>query len=85
MSIAAAALATLLSGAAVASSPAAATEYPWCAQYGEGHGGTNCGFSTLAQCEAALSGSAGICERNLFYPPPPVPAPKARRPSPRRT
>ncbi len=48
--------------------PAAAIEYPWCAQYsGEDGGGRNCGFSTLAQCMATVSGIGGDCEHNLFY------------------
>jgi hypothetical protein len=48
--------------------PAAAIEYPWCAQYGGmSDGGRNCGFSTLAQCLATVSGIGGGCERNLFY------------------
>jgi hypothetical protein len=43
--------------------------YPWCAQYGGGMGGggTNCGFSTLAQCQATVSGVGGFCVRNSFY------------------
>ncbi len=43
--------------------------YPWCAQYdgGMGGGGTNCGFSTLAQCQATVSGIGGFCVRNSFY------------------
>ena len=49
--------------------PAAAIEYPWCAQYGgmADGGGRNCGFSTLAQCMATVSGIGGSCVRNLFY------------------
>ena len=45
-------------------------EYPWCAQYtgGEEGGGRNCGFSTLEQCRATISGIGGSCEPNLFYP-----------------
>jgi hypothetical protein len=44
-------------------------EYPWCAQYtGEDGGGRNCGFSTLEQCRATISGMGGSCEPNLFYP-----------------
>ena len=47
----------------------AAIEYPWCAQYGgEDGGGRNCGFSTLEQCRATISGMGGFCEPNLFYP-----------------
>jgi len=49
--------------------PAAAIEYPWCAQYGGKDGGArNCGFSTLEQCRATLSGMGGFCAPNLFYP-----------------
>ncbi len=43
--------------------PAAAIEYPWCAQYGGiGDGGRNCGFTTYAQCMATVSGIGGGCE-----------------------
>lgn len=46
-----------------------ADPYPWCAQYGSGRGGggRNCGFVTLEQCRATVSGIGGFCERNLFY------------------
>lgn len=30
----------------------------WCAEYGSGHGGRNCGFSSLRQCRAAISGDS---------------------------
>ena len=48
--------------------PAAAIEYPWCAQYsgGEDGGGRNCGFSTIEQCMETVRGMGGFCERNLF-------------------
>ena len=42
--------------------------YPWCAQYGS-LGGRNCGFSTLQQCQAAISGNGGYCEQNPMYLP----------------
>jgi hypothetical protein len=49
-------------------SPAAAIEYPWCAQYsGEDGGGRNCGFATIEQCMDTISGMGGFCEPNLFY------------------
>jgi hypothetical protein len=49
-------------------SPAAAIEYPWCAQYtGEDGGGRNCGFSTIEQCMDTVRGMGGSCEPNLFY------------------
>lgn len=36
----------------------AGIEYPWCAQYSAGSsgGGRNCGFSTIEQCRATISG-----------------------------
>ncbi len=46
-------------------------EYPWCAQYGR-DGGRNCGFVTLEQCMATVSGIGGFCERNSFYKEPPA-------------
>ena len=57
--------------AAIASLPTLVTpvraeiEYPYS---GDGDGGRNCGFSTLEQCRATISGMGGSCEPNLFYP-----------------
>jgi hypothetical protein len=45
--------------------PAAAQNYPWCATYRAGGG--NCGFSTFAQCQAAVSGVGGNCSENTQY------------------
>ena len=47
-------------------SSAYADPYPWCAAYGT-PGGTNCGFLTIEQCRATLSGNGGFCEPNQFY------------------
>jgi len=47
--------ATVLAAASVV--PAAATQY--CASYTSG--GKNCGFSSLPQCQAAVSGVGGFC------------------------
>lgn len=47
--------------------PAQADSYRWCAEYGPGNGGVNCGFVTLAQCRAAISGNGGSCRPNAFY------------------
>jgi hypothetical protein len=45
-----------------------ADPYKWCALYGRGGGeGTNCGFVTLAQCQATVSGIGGYCEPNPRY------------------
>src|SRR5262245_33824449 len=42
----------------------------WCAQYsGQGGGGTNCGFFTIEQCRATVSGIGGFCVPNQFYNP----------------
>lgn len=46
---------------------ASAVEYPWCAQYGVQGGATNCGFASMEQCRAAISGVGGFCRANLFY------------------
>lgn len=60
--------ATLLMPLALAAPAHAEVYYPWCAQYGAGgDGGRNCGFSTLEQCRATVSGIGGFCERNSFY------------------
>jgi len=47
--------------------------YPWCADYsaGNGGGGTNCGFLTIEQCRATVSGIGGFCVPNQFYNPGP--------------
>ncbi len=44
--------------------------YPWCANYGgDASGASNCGFLTLEQCRATVSGIGGFCEHNQFYNP----------------
>jgi hypothetical protein len=58
---------------ALTNEPAAAENYPWCAQYDMGGGPINCGFSTFGQCMAALSGNGGFCNRNTQFVPPPGP------------
>jgi hypothetical protein len=47
------------------SSPAAA-QGAWCA---EDMNARNCGFATLAQCQAAASGNGGSCSANPFVKP----------------
>jgi hypothetical protein len=39
------------------------TEGTWCAYYVL-H--TNCGFHSFEQCQAALSGNGGFCQRNAW-------------------
>jgi hypothetical protein len=49
-------------------SQAHADPYRWCAMYtGDAGGASNCGFVTLAQCQATVSGIGGSCEPNQFY------------------
>jgi hypothetical protein len=58
--------ALLLTGVSMLT-PAAAQEKPWCALYSLPGGAKNCGFSTFAQCQAAVSGAGGTCSQNPFY------------------
>ncbi len=48
---------------------AQAQNYPWCSNFADG-AGTNCGFSTLAQCMIDITGSGGYCDHNNLYEPP---------------
>jgi len=57
LAVATAAATVAFSALAMAQAPI----YPWCAQYEEG---TNCGFTSLAQCQQALSGNGGFCDQN---------------------
>jgi Protein of unknown function (DUF3551) len=50
--------------------PAAAqTNYPWCANFADGFGGTNCGFVSYEQCMETVRGSGGFCDENNTYKP----------------
>ncbi|MGA7309348.1 MAG: DUF3551 domain-containing protein [Pseudolabrys sp.] len=66
-------LSTLVGTAVLMSTPARSyvmpyDPYPWCAVYGgRGGGGTNCGFLTIEQCRATVSGIGGFCAPNQFY------------------
>jgi len=46
---------------------AEAQNYPWCAQYNDGSGSKNCGFTTFQQCLADVSGVGGFCTQNSTY------------------
>lgn len=75
MRLALLAVAALALIAAISAEPARSYDlpydpYPWCAFYsGDGSGGTNCGFLTLEQCRATVSGIGGFCGPNQFYNP----------------
>ena len=75
---------TIVFVALAAPIPAAAIEYPWCAQYSgdDGDGGRNCGFVSQEQCMETVRGMGGFCEHNLFYtgaPERPAKPPRKRR------
>lgn len=48
-------------------SAVAADNYKWCANTSGGMGASNCGFETLEQCRATVSGTGGFCDPNPFY------------------
>ncbi len=62
--------APVILASAAASTGAQAQNYPWCAYYGNGDRGTNCGFVSFAQCLADVSGIGGFCQPNNLYQPP---------------
>ncbi|WP_439372076.1 DUF3551 domain-containing protein [Bradyrhizobium sp. PMVTL-01] len=82
-------LALLSLGAAILAgvvtvTPAAAREYPWCAQGGEYDYPGECAYSTYEQCLASVSGRLLYCGPNPLFAygqqvPPPRPP---RRPRP---
>jgi len=55
--------AAVLAGFAAAT-PAAAREYPWCAQGGEYDYPGECAYNTYEQCQASVSGRLLYCDRN---------------------
>ncbi|WP_461327972.1 DUF3551 domain-containing protein [Bradyrhizobium huanghuaihaiense] len=65
--------------------PAAARDYPWCAQGGEYDYPGECAYSTYEQCLASVSGRLLYCGRNPLFAygqqqvPPPRP-PRRTRP-----
>jgi hypothetical protein len=38
----------------------------WCANYGTGHSGTNCSYTSFEQCRASVSGVYGFCQPNPY-------------------
>jgi hypothetical protein len=79
-------LAVLALGATVVAgfgsvSPAAARDYPWCAQGGELDYPGECAYQTYEQCLASVSGRLLYCGPNprTAYGPPQQPPPRSRR------
>ena len=63
-----------------ATSNARADPYKWCAVLNMGDASYNCGFVTLEQCRATVSGVGGFCELNPFYSEPARKPAKTARP-----
>ena len=57
-------LVTVLLSSIVLSS---AEDGPWCARYGTCLEGSNCGFYSFEQCQAAIFGNGGRCSQSLLY------------------
>src|SRR5262249_31422139 len=38
----------------------------WCANYGTGHSGINCSYTSQQQCLASVSGIYGFCQPNPY-------------------
>jgi hypothetical protein len=62
----AAPIAAITFAAVFLSSGLARADGTWCAQYGTGFSGKNCGFYSFDQCRASVSGIGGFCQRNTF-------------------
>ena len=60
-------LATLTMAVLLHTGSVHAQNYPWCAQYSGDVGGENCGFSTIQQCQATVSGIGGYCYQNPMF------------------
>ena len=77
--LAATAMIGYTAAATVAPGSARAENYPWCAVLSVGDAAYNCGFTTLEQCRATVSGVGGFCEINRFADEPVrAPAKRAR-------
>ena len=69
----------ILTAASMLIGTASADPYRWCAIESVG-GGTNCGFVTIEQCRASVSGVGGFCEPKQIVPISLSPAAKAAAP-----
>ena len=62
---------SFITAAVVSVSTAQAQNYPWCSMVDLGDEILNCGFDSLEQCKASLSGGGDTCIQNNTYKPPP--------------
>jgi hypothetical protein len=65
------ALISLIAASIGFASTVEAQNYPWCARIDLGDEVENCGFESLEQCKASLSGGGDHCIKNNTYKPPP--------------
>lgn len=72
-------IACLLIAAPMLGGSASGQSARWCAIYSAG-GGTNCGFVSIDQCRASVSGVGGVCEPRQVVPANLSPAAKAAAP-----
>ena len=56
--------------------PSMAQQYPFCRKAEAGPG--DCRYSTLEQCQAAVSGTSGYCQPNYWLPQAPQVSPHRR-------
>jgi hypothetical protein len=66
--------------AGLAAPAMAQTNYPWCSNFADGFGGTNCGFVSYEQCMNTVRGSGGFCNQNDMYHPQSAGAAAAHKP-----
>jgi Protein of unknown function (DUF3551) len=57
----------ILAGIGIVSSPAAASEYPFCMKGRDYPGNGDCSFPSYAACAATASGQYAYCDRNPFF------------------
>lgn len=82
------ALAAMVFGGFATVTPAAARDYPWCAQGGDYDYPGECSYSTYEQCQASVSGRLLYCDRNprigygAVQPPEPRPHRRTRSVAP---
>lgn len=79
MQLALAALGAMLLTGFAGTGPAAARDYPWCAQGGEFDYPGECAYSTYEQCQASVSGRLLYCGPNPFVAYGQAPQPQPRR------
>jgi Protein of unknown function (DUF3551) len=55
-----------LSASLSTAAPRTGANGTFCANYGTGHSGTNCSYTSFEQCRASVSGVYGFCQPNPY-------------------